>query len=272
MPLPILGALAIGAGINLAGGLLGEWWASSDDEEKQRLIDEAASLYGDISAPTLEKVLAEKVGASAYEGIPRDFGNLQARNRALNAIIEEGLSGGQSLQSQMEMEGARRATSAEELQARQAVLQQAQSRGLGGQGALVAQMQAQQAGADRMSMAGLQSAADARTRALQALSQGGSMAGQAEESDFGRAARIAESRDAIARFNAQQAQQANLYNAGLAQQGFQNRLALADRQAEAKYARADAAGVRGDRKRRLTHGVVGGIGDAATMYGLYGGG
>lgn len=267
MPIPLLAGAAIAGGTALVGGLLGEWWASSDDEERQKLIDEASALYGDISPPTLEKLLAEKAGASATEGIPKDFGNLQARNRALQALIDEGMSGGQSLQSQLELERARRATAAQETQGRAAIMQQARARGLGGNAALVGQMQAQQAGADRLSMAGLQSAADARTRALQSLAQGGGMAGQAEEADFGRAARVAESRDAMARFNAQQAQQANLFNAQQQQQQFQNRLSLADRQAEARYAKADEASRRGDRKRRLTYGVAGGIGDAAMYYG-----
>jgi hypothetical protein len=269
MALPLIGAAIVG-GANLVGGLLGEWWASSADDERQALIDEAARLYGDISPPTLEKVLAEKAGVSATEGIPRDFGNLTARNRAIQAIIDEGLAGGNTLQSQLELEQARRATAAQETQGRAALMQQARARGLGGNAALLGQMQAQQAGADRLSMAGLQTAADARTRALQALSQGGGMAGQAEEADFGRAARVAESRDAMARFNAQQAQQANLYNAGLAQQAFQNRMALADRRADTVYAKADVAGQKADRRRRLGYGIAGGARDAALAY--YGGG
>lgn len=114
------------------------------------------------------------------------------------------------------------------------------------------QAMAQQAGADRAAMGGLQAAADARSRALQALQAGGQMAGQAEGQDFERAARVAESQDAIARFNSQLASNA-------LQQNWQNQMGLADR----RYgATRDYAGFKGG-KAGETMKRVGAYGQAA---------
>lgn len=272
MPLPLLALAGIGAGANVLGGLLGEWWGSADDEQRRALEDQALQQYGDISAPTLERVLASQVERSAFEGMPTDFGNRNARNAALQALVNEGLSGGNSLESRLAMEETRRASSAQELRDRQAVLQQAKARGLGSNAALAGQLQAQQASADRQSYAGLQAGASARQRALAALAQGGSMAAQAEGQDFDRAARVAESRDRIAQFNAGQAQQANLYNAGLAQQNFNNRLAVADRKAGGLQRRADTYASDADRKRRMLGGIGQSVGYGLAAYGANGGG
>lgn len=259
MVAPLIPAV-IGAGVNLLGGIVGEIWGSADDEQRRQIEDEAMRLYGNMSPPALERVIAAQVGPSAMESVSMDGGNKSARNAALQALINEGLSGGNSLESRLAMEEARRASSAQELRDRSAVLQQAKMRGLGSNAALAGQLQAQQAGADRQSLAGLQAGASARQRALAALAQGGGMAAQAENDDFGKAARVAESKDRIAQFNAGQSQQANLYNAGLGQQDFNNRLALTDRKADGLYRRADRFGKDAERKRRLA-------GDSARVLG-----
>jgi len=250
-----------GALIAAGGTLAGQFLSMASEQERRELEDEALRLYGNISLPNLEKVIASRVEGSAAEGIPQDFGNREARNRALQAIVNEGLSGGNSLESRLALEESRRATSAQELQGRQAVMQQAQMRGLSGGGpALAAQLQAQQAGADRHSMAGLSAAASARQRALQSLAQGGGMAAQAEGQDFDRAARVAESRDRIAQFNASQAQQANLYNAGLAQQQFSNRMNLTGARYNAMLGRAQQHGRDAQTTQNFWAGAGGGAG------------
>lgn len=65
------------------------------------------------------------------------------------------------------------------------------------------------------SLAGLQAAADARARALQALATGGEMAATAEAQDVEHAARIAESREAIHRYNNDVADGRSEYEAAL---------------------------------------------------------
>lgn len=260
MPIPLE---LIGVGASLLGGGLGNLLGGDDEAAARHYQDLAMQEYQRLSLPELERLRAEELGADAYDAVPLDSGNLGARNRAIQALIDEGHQGGYSLQSRAEMDAAQRAAAQDELQRRQAVLSQARARGGGQNAAILGQLAAQQAGADRMAAQGVQSAASARQRALAALAQGGGMAAQAEDSDFARRARIAESKNAMERFNAGQRTQANLYNAGLGQQQFGNRMALASAKANALTGRAQ--GYKQD--AQATRDMYGGLGDAVN-YGL----
>jgi hypothetical protein len=262
------------AGLAQVGaGLLGEWWGSADDKQKLALQREAYALYGDISPPVLERLLAEKLGPSAYEAIPDDLGNRAPRDLAIQRLIESGLAGGMDAESLAAMDQGRRAGALQSAQGNAAARQEAQRRGLGGAGAIYAQQAAQQAGQDRAAMVGMQAAGDARSRALAALAQGGGMAGQAEAQDFARRAQRAEAADRIAQFNARMAADARLHNAGLAQQEFDNQMAIRDSKSRALLGQAGTYGSEAERKRRK----AGGLGQALA-YGLsalgqyYGGG
>lgn len=97
--------------------------------------------------------------------------------------------------------------------AREAILQNAQARGLGGSGLeLMAQMQNQQDSATRASQRDMDIAAQAQDRALQALIQAGQMGGNIQAQDFNQQAQVAQANDAIAKFNAQNRQQVNMAN------------------------------------------------------------
>lgn len=240
-------------GVLLGADLLGQWLSSADEEEQRRLQDEAFAIYGDASPPTLERMLQERLGPSAMEGLPQDFGNRDARNAALEQLLQMGLAGGMDPGSQLALEQARRAGAQQSAQQQAAVRQEFQRRGLGGAGEATLALQAQQAGADRAAMGDLQAAADARSRALQALATGGSMAGQAEAQDFNRAARIAESQDAIARFNSQLATDA-------IQRDWNNRMGLMGAQYGATMGAAEQSGQRAGRQQAR----AGAYGQAAT--------
>lgn len=86
-------------------------------------------------------------------------------------------------------------------------------RGLSGSGMeLVQQQMADQAAAQRGSQAGLNIAAQAQQRALDALRQQGSYSTQMAEQELGRQRDVASAQDAINRFNAAARQQAELAN------------------------------------------------------------
>lgn len=244
-------------GAPIATDLLGQWLSKADRKEQENLQREAMAIYGDASPPTLERMLKEKLGPSAMEAIPEDFGNRTPRNLALQQLVQMGLTGGMDPGSQLALEEARRAGAQAETQGRGAVRQEFQRRGLGGAGEASMQLQAQQAGADRTAMGDLQAGADARSRALQALATGGGMAGQAEAQDFDRAARIAQSKDAINRFNSE-------LSTNAIQQDWQNRLGLMDRRYNALEGGAQQAGQRADRTTQRVgnygQGALGAIG------------
>jgi hypothetical protein len=230
-------------GAPIATDLLSQFLSKGDREAEKKLREEALAVYGDASPPTLERMLRERLGPSAMEAIPSDFGNKQARDAALQQLVAMGSQGGMDAGSQLAVEGARRAAAAQEAQGRGAVRQEFQRRGMGGAGEAILALQAQQAGSDRAALSDMQAAGDARSRALQALATGGGMASQAEGQDFERAARIAASKDAIARFNSELATDA-------LQRQYTNDLALRDRRYGALTSAADQHDRDADRTRQ----------------------
>lgn len=252
---PVTMATIGGAILGIGGAAFSEWWAGADDNKREALQRQAQQIYANMSPPDLERLKAEQMGPSAFEGLQTDFGNKGARNAALQRMIDMGLQGGMDEGSVLALEQARRAGAAQAQQGQAAARQEFARRGLGGAGEAVAAQQAQQAGAQNASLLGLQSAADARSRALQALAQGGGMAQQAESADYAQAANRAAAMDRIAQFNANVRQDTNVYNSGLQQQDFQNRMGIADRQYGAARARAGDYETEAERKRRIVGGV-----------------
>lgn len=97
--------------------------------------------------------------------------------------------------------------------AREAILQNAQARGMGGSGIeLLQQFQNQQDSATRKSQKDMDVAAMAQNRALQALQSAGSLGGQIQAQQFGQKAQVAGANDAINKFNAQNQQSVGLAN------------------------------------------------------------
>lgn len=183
---------------------------------------------------------------------------------------------------------------------REAILQNAQARGMGGSGLeLLANLKNQQDSATRASQRDLDVAGQSQQRALQALIQSGQLGGQIQAQDFGQQAQIAGANDAIAKFNADvqnqmnmanvnarnQAQAQNLenrqnianqnvqlnnqqqqYNKNLAQQNFENQLKKRSGQAGIAQANAQAQGQNSQNQANAwnqTIGTVAGVGSAA---------
>lgn len=262
-----------GVVVNVGGGLLGDWLAQADDEQRRKLEQRAAEVYGSASAPAMERILAEELSTGEWDAMPTDFGRKGARDRAIDRIVAMGLQGGMDAQSRLALEQGQRAAALQERQGREAVRQEARRRGLGGAGEVTAQLMAQQQGADRAALTGLQAASDARSRALASLAQGGAMAAQAEGQDFERAARIAQSRDAIRQANANMRYQAANDRNRWSQQGFQNDMLIRDRRYDSLLTQADQYGREADRKRKRVGGMAQSGGYALNSIGQnYGGG
>jgi hypothetical protein len=249
-----------GAVLGIGTAAFSEWWSKADKQKRDALLEQAHQIYANMSPPEIADLRAEQVGPSAFEDIASDFGNKEARNRALQEIINMGLQGGNDAGSVLAMEEARRAAAALEQQGRGAVRQEFARRGIRGAGEASLQQQAQQAAAGNAALADLQSAASSRMRALQALAEGGQMAQGAESADWQQAAARAGAMDRFQEFNARVRQDTNQFNAGLKQQQFQNQLGLADRLYGATRARAGDYETEAERKRR----IAGGVGQAAS--------
>lgn len=246
-------SMGLAVGLPVVGGAAGYFLSQDDEREADRLANEAAGIYGNVQAPEYQRL------ESQFGTMPSDFGNQGARNAAIQALMREGLSGGNTLETQLAQAQAQRTAGQATRQAQQGALADAARRGTGGGAAtLQAQLLGGSTGADRAAQVGLEGAANARRQALQSLQQGGGLAGQAEESDAARAARRAEALDAMSRFNE-----------GQRQQRFQNEMEVAQRRAGAAGMRSDIARGRGQRTRGVLGGLGQGAGQAATTWGMW---
>ena len=98
---------------------------------------------------------------------------------------------------------------------RDAIMQNAQARGMGGSGmSIMAQLQNQQDAASNQSQRDMDITALSKNRSLDALIQGGNLAGNMQNQNFNQQAQVAGANDAISRFNAQNMQNQNNLNVG----------------------------------------------------------
>lgn len=249
----------------IAGSLLGRLFSAGDSAEAERLLRAASAEYN-IPLPDLKAWTAQELSTGEWDTMPEDFGNKANRDEAIRRISEMGAEGGMDAGSRLALEEARRAGAQQDVQGRASVRQEAQRRGLGGAGEVYGQLFAQQAGANTASMGGLQAAADARARALQALATGGGMAGQAEGQDFQRRAQVAQSKDAIRRFNIEMSRDAQEYANALKQQRFGNQMGLADRRYGAQQDLANIKTGQAAQTRQMAGNIGQGVGMGLSTY------
>jgi hypothetical protein len=189
--------------------------------------------------------------------------------------------------------------------ARDAIIQNAEARGMGGSGLeLLSQIKNQQDSATRASQRDLDIAGMAQDRALQSLIDAGQLGGQIQAQDFGQKAQVAGANDAIAKFNAQNQQAVNLantqahnaaqatnlgmkqniadqnvatrnqqqqYNKGLLQQNFNNEIAKRGGAQSVANFNANAAGQNSQNQANANNQMIGSlIGAGASIYGAKG--
>jgi len=241
----------------------------------QRAIEQANSYFSTLTLPELRELGLESVGDmtpdqirtflmenTAFDDIYLDPRLKESQMRALEQLQEISDSEGITAQDRARLERIRMEEETRARGAREAILQGAQQRGIGGSGIeLMAQMQNQQEAATRQSMRDTEVAAQAEQRRMDAILGAGNLGGQMRSQEFGEQSRTAEARDALQRFNlanqqqteAQNvaarnaAQQYNLANqqqianqnkqwlAAIPQQNFQNQLGIASAQAGGQY-------------------------------------
>lgn len=192
---------------------------------------EVHDYYGDIKVPdikdmqlqletlvqqgvlTPEDAQAALAESSKMNGISLDPNLKKAQMDALSGLQDISSGGGLSASDKANLSHINSDEMTQQRGQREAILNNAQSRGLGGSGLeLMAQLQNQQDSATRQSQKDLDVAGMAQNRALQALQQGGQLAGQIGAQDFGQQAQVAGANDAISKFNTQNQQQMNLTN------------------------------------------------------------
>jgi hypothetical protein len=313
-------AILGGALAPVVGGAIGGAAASGDRSKALELQKQALQTILNVNTPDIEQLkLALQQYQSAGELNPEMqavinaqdslMGNIStdprlrdAQLKALGQMQQLGVSG---MRPEDEAALARviNAGNREENARQQAILQNMQQRGIGGSGLeLAAKLSSSQAAANRASQQGLDIAAQASQRALEAIMKSGSLGGQIREQDFSQEAQKAQAQDVINRYNAMNQQQVsntnvtnrnaaqaqNLankqslmnmntqlsnqqqqYNKNLYQQQFENDLRKAAAAAGGQRDMANTYQQQGDRTAQMWSGIGSGLGQAAGAYGNY---
>lgn len=154
----------------------------------------------DAYRPEAESVV--ELGPSAMTGISLDPSTRAAQMQALDEMSLLA-NGGMGAIDEAAVADINRQLSQAQRGSRDAIAANMRSRGVTGSGLeMAAQLQNQQASADRASMAGTEAAAESVRRRMAALEALGSLGGNIRGQDFGQAAQVAQAQDAVSRFNA----------------------------------------------------------------------
>lgn len=188
-----------------------------------------------VSAGQLDPEIAQTLmqGNSNLSSVTTDPRLRSAQLDALSGLQDVFKSGGLNYTDKARLAEIAGQNEAAERGSREAILQNARARGIGGSGIeLASQMGSQQASAGRRNMEGLNVAADAEARALQAMLSAGNLGGSIRSQDYSEQAKAAEAQDAINRFNTMNSQ-TNLNNAAstrnqAAQYNLENAQRIAD--------------------------------------------
>lgn len=305
------------AALPILGGILGNSAAKKDrraaDDARQKALEQILGLenpdiqkqmlnldsyqkVGDY-APGLEGV--ESMGPSAYDKISTDPQFKDAALGALDSLMES--SQGNSLRSKANLEGINRDVAQQERSRRDAIMQNMNSRGVGGSGFELASMLSSNQGAsDRASQAGLEALAQEEERKLMSSMNAGQLGGQLDMNSFNQQAAKAAQADAISQFNVNNRQdvlnrntqrknegslfnlsntqnlnnsnvdlknQQQMHNKGLYQQDFQNKAQTAGMKSNAYGSSAASLDSRANQKASQWAGVGSGAGQGlASIY------
>lgn len=221
---------------------------AEDDEARARELGEQKShSFDDLKAPTLKDIKpadykwlnnyvaqttgnepdvgfkglntqtakAAELNGTAYDQIGSDPRLKDAQLGALSKMQELASQGGMNAADTANLSRIQGDAAQADRGRRDAIQQQMASRGMGGSGMdMLSQLQSSQAATDRQAQQGLDVAGMAQQRALDAMMKQGAMAGDMRNQDFSQQSRVADARDAAAKFNAANTTQANQFNAG----------------------------------------------------------
>jgi hypothetical protein len=173
---------------------------------------EDAVYRGDVTVEQAQQILQDR---SQMYGISLDPKFKQAQMNALKSLEDIGQNKGLTDMDRAQLSKIQAQEAAQQRGSREAILQNAQARGMGGSGLeLMSQLQNQQSSADRQAARDTDVAGMAQQRALQALQSAGQLGTQYSDQSFGQQAAVAGAQDRINQFNAQTGNEMNRFNTG----------------------------------------------------------
>lgn len=201
--------------------------------EKSQKEDEALRAL-------IDSGIYQKLAGSEFSNISEDPRLKAAQMKALAGLQDVYNQGGLTAQDRARIAQINEQINQQEQAQRNAILQNARARGTAGSGLEYAQqLAAQQQGANTRAMQGVNTAAEANRRALEALQQSGQLGGQIRGQEYGMASDKARALDEIARFNANATSQNQASRAQYAQG---NRDYLRNKQAQSEKSFWDTLG------------------------------
>ena len=250
----------VAAAIAAAAALIGAAIASGDQAKAQAIREDIAKKIGATKLPVLDRLVAQKLppeSLAAWQKITR-AGQVQGDvlGKFQEVINEKGETADDRaayLRMQQQAGGIANATQG-------AVQRGMADRGLAGSGMSFAlQQQGAQSAVNRANATGIEEAAAARGRYMDALGQAGNLSTNIR----GQEQNALRAQDSINEFNARQQSDADRHNANIPQQNFDNEMSKQAVEANAKN--GVAAGY--ERSADDTRQTAGGIGSAAITAG-----
>lgn len=183
------------------------WLASMNPS----LVNTGADVQASpVTAAQAQTALA---GPSALSSIQDNPALLSQEQGSLGALQDLASRGGMNQTDVANLNRIQDSAAQQSRGQQDAIMQSMAERGMGGSGnELLARLSASQNATNQAAQQGLDIAGQAQQRALQAMMQGGQLASQLQGQQFNESAQKAAAADAIARFNAQNANQTNQYN------------------------------------------------------------
>lgn len=178
------------------------------DLEKIKDIPSLAEMLKNLPAVEAGGIPIETLTGSAMENLALDPRYKEATDNSLAALNDIIAGGGMTAQERAQMAKVQSDINAQDRGRREAIIQNAQARGMGNSGiALLNQLQAAQDAASRQSQADLDIAAQGQARQLDTILKSGAFAKDLGAQEFGQKSDIAKARDAIDVFNKSQTNQ-----------------------------------------------------------------
>lgn len=223
-------ALAIGAGAQIIGGLIGNEAAKGGRDAASRSAKAALDAINGLQIPDIEKQklllempqimgqyfpeqeVAVALQDSGMSGITTDPRLADAQMKQLESLTQLGETG-MNPAVEAELNKIRRDTASQEQSRQQGIIQNMAQRGVGGSGIeLATRLSSSQGAAQRQSEEADRQAAMAFQNMLQAQSQAGTLAGSIRGQEFGEKSAVAKAQDEINRFNTANQQSVNQRN------------------------------------------------------------
>lgn len=218
-------------------GLFSSLFGSSGSDKADKLNQQALDAFNSIKTPELsqlqvqlqkyvdagqltpEQAESQLVSSNAFDKITTDPSYVGAQKQALQQLQNIGSQGGMTAVDKAQLQDIDDNENAQRQGQDQAILSNAKERGVGGSGIeTVNRLLSQQNASNAAAKQGTDVAAQAQTRALQALQSAGQLGGQIESQQYGEQAQKAGAQNAIDQFNTQTANATNLYNTQTANQ------------------------------------------------------